>query len=421
MSAFFYLPERNYAMPYKLKDLKISKVDFVDEGANQQANIVLLKRKEDAAKGGEEMPGSPIKKFFTAIAKAVGLKDEEAAQVAEEIEKSGAMTFAGKQGVMQQRRISSEIWDACNAIEDSLCSIMRDEDVADKSAMMKQSIDEFAAAMKGYIDSWAAGQPAAIKKEAGEITPERAAELEVAKSKIEELLKTAKKPPALEGGEGKKEETTPKKTDKAPAETKKSKEENDEMKIDKSKLSPEELATLKSIEKKAGIPEATGQESAQPPAPTAKSKEAGAQDDDKADIYKGLHPAVVAELKELRKRADAAEERELEEVAKKYEIIGKKKDELVPILKELKAAGGNAYASMLAALDASVEMVNKSGLFTEIGKRGVGTDDGDKAWSAIEKKAEEIKKSKPEMSMPEAIDLACQQNPELVRQYEGNK
>lgn len=351
-------------MPYKLKDLKISKVDFVDEGANQQANIVLLKRKEDAAKGGEKMPGGPIKKFFTAIAKAVGLKDEEVAQAAEEIEKS--------------------------------------------------------AAMKGYIDSWAAGQPAAIKKEAGEITPERAAELEVAKSKIEELLKAAKKPPAPEGGEGEQGETTPKKTDK-PAETKKSKEENDEMKIDKSKLSPEELATLEAIEKKAGIPEATGQEPAQPPVLTAKSKEAGAQDDDKADIYKGLHPAVVAELKELRKRADAAEERELEEVAKKYEIIGKKKDELVPILKELKAAGGNAYASMLAALDASVEMVNKSGLFTEIGKRGVGTDDGDKAWSAIEKKAEEIKKSKPEMSMPEAIDLACQQNPELVRQYEGNK
>ena len=36
------------------------------------------------------------------------------------------------------------------------------------------------------------------------------------------------------------------------------------------------------------------------------------------------------------------ENRELEAVAGKYEIIGKKKEELVPMLKSLRAAGGTA-------------------------------------------------------------------------------
>ena len=406
-------------MAFKLKDLKISKVDFVDEGANQQANIVLLKRKDTMGEGGEEV-GNPVRKFFSAIAKAVGLKDGDAEQVIDQIAKSGAMTFSGKQGVMQQRRISSEIWDACNAIEDSLCSIMRDEDVLDKSALMKQSIDEFAAAMKGYIDNWATGQPAAIKKEVGEVTPERAAELEVAKSKIEEMLKANPKEVSgkKEGGQGDLPKTTPKKTNKNSCETKKNKGDDDEMKIDKSKLTAEELAQLESIEKKAAVKEDSNPEVVNKAAATSQASGEPGQEE---DIYKGLHPAVAAELKELRKRADIAEERELAEVAKKYEIIGKKKDELVPILKELKAAGGNAYASMIATLDSGVELVEKSGMFSDIGKRGVGGNDADKAWTSIEKKAEEIRKSKPDMSMTDAIDVACQQNPELVQQYEGNR
>lgn len=200
------------------------------------------------------------------------------------------------------------------------------------------------------------------------------------------------------------------------------------MKIDKSKLTTEELAALDAIEKKAGIPEATPAEGGDPtptvpaaPAaePTAKSAQvpaAGAEEGE--DIYKGLHPAVKAELERLRKSADAAEERELQEVAKKYEIIGKKADELVPMLKSLKATGGDAYNQMIAVLDASVTAVEKSGLFKEIGKRGGG--DGD-AWATIEKHAEAIQKSAPTLSWNQAIDKACEQHPDLVHDYEEGR
>lgn len=139
------------------------------------------------------------------------------------------------------------------------------------------------------------------------------------------------------------------------------------------------------------------------------------------DIYKGLHPLVAAELIALRKQADAAQEEKLYNVAKKYEIIGKKPEELVPTLKALQAAGGTAYDDMIGVLDGAVAAVEKSGLFGEVGKRGVGATGGTDAWSQIEKKAEEIRKSNATLSYAESIDAACVQNPDLVHEYEATR
>lgn len=202
-----------------------------------------------------------------------------------------------------------------------------------------------------------------------------------------------------------------------------------DMKIDKSKLTPEELAALEAIEKKAGIqedpaPEGNGAPAATEPTatPTQKAAEppaAAPVSEGEEDIYKGLHPAIKAELERLRKQADTMEERELQEVAKKYEIIGKKADELVPTLKSLKAAGGDTYDQMIAVLDASVAAVEKSGLFTEVGKRGASGESD--AWAAIEKHAETIQKSAPTMTWNQAIDKACEQHPDLVHDYESGR
>ena len=74
------------------------------------------------------------------------------------------------------------------------------------------------------------------------------------------------------------------------------------------------------------------------------------------DIYKGLHPAVKAEIEALRKYREAAENKEFMEVAKKYEIIGKKPEELAPVLKSLRNAGGTAYDDMISTLDSMVAM-----------------------------------------------------------------
>ena len=139
------------------------------------------------------------------------------------------------------------------------------------------------------------------------------------------------------------------------------------------------------------------------------------------DIYKGLTPLVAAELIALRKQADAAQEEKLYNIAKKYEIIGKKPEELVPTLKALQAAGGTAYDDMIGVLDGAVAAVEKSGLFGEVGKRGAGATGGTDAWSKIEKKAEEIRKSNAALSYAESIDAACVQNPDLVHEYEATR
>ena len=179
------------------------------------------------------------------------------------------------------------------------------------------------------------------------------------------------------------------------------------MKIDKSKLTDAERAFLDSIEKRYGtedqpaggtpvvaptteVPAAPTVEKAAPQAETPAQTQTQVPEQQTGDegIYKGLHPAVKGELEELKKFREATEERELSQVAKKYEIIGKKPEELVPLFKSLKAAGGTAYSDMIAVLDQAVETVEKSGAFSEIGKSGHGSN----AAGAVEAKVDAIAK-----------------------------
>lgn len=411
-------------MPTKLKGLEVTKVDFVDAGDNKRADVVLFKRKDsDPAQTtpAQEPPhDGALKRMFTKIAKAIGLSDDEVDEAVSEIQKD-ATTFDEKVAQRQRRKTADEIWDFCWMLQDSLCSIFWDENLTDteKQEKMGESLTEFSTAVQSAIPKWAGGTPSVIAKAAiPVVAPERLEFAKHTRDRLNELIAKAEDPnPAEEP------ETTPNNPNSE-------KGEHEDMKIDKSKLTPEELAALDAIEKKAGIPDASAPE-AQPgntephaaepttkAAPATQEPAASGEDD---DIYKGLHPAVKAELERLRKAADAAEERELQEVAKKYEIIGKKAEELVPMLKSLKAAGGDAYNQMITMLDASVAAVEKSGIFAEVGKNGSGGSAAGGAWAEIEKHAEAIQKSVPTMSWPEAVDKACEQHPELVHEYENGR
>ena len=65
----------------KLKNLKIRKVDFVDEGANPDAHIRMLKRRDGETQTAEEDhkkgTGSILKRLFGFIGKAAGMNQEE--------------------------------------------------------------------------------------------------------------------------------------------------------------------------------------------------------------------------------------------------------------------------------------------------------------------------------------------------------
>lgn len=410
-------------MATKLKNLKITKVDFVDDGANPEAHIRLFKSKDGVEpphdEGAEKKPNI-WKRLITAITKAAGSETDtsELESVIDDIQKSSE-SFGERIAEVKNRKIADEIWDICYALQSSLCSILNDEDMDGTSAAtaMQESLDEFYEFSKEAISQWSSGKATNIVKKE-EVTASDLAMMKSARNRLDDTIEKAEKAQEEPGAE------EPKKKDQ-------NKNQNnakgaEEMKIDKSKLTPAELAFLQSIEKRYGEEEGAGAEGVTPPAqntdPTpatgvGKSNTPAQGTDGGEDIYKGMHPAVRAELENLKKFREATEERELEDVAKKYEIIGKKKEELVPVLKSLKAAGGTAYTDMIAVLDGAVAAVEKSGAFTEIGKSGgTGTTDG-AAWTKAETQAAEIMKSK-NVTKAQALDEVFRNDPELAAECE---
>lgn len=349
-------------MPTKLKDLKITKVDFVDAGANQRAHIALFKR---APKGGEEVGESKMKNIIHAIAKRLGLEEDETVDV--EKAEGGAKTFGAANSELKQQRVCDEIWNVTDALRCSLFSIMRDDTVTDKTALLKQSLSEFNVAALGFANQWGEGKEAEVQKH--EASP-------------------------VQDGEP---------VGKA--------EEDAEMKIDKSKMTAEERSFYEDIEKRYG----TSKEADTPPASVAPIVDTPVQKS-AAEVLKEVMPEFAAMLENVQKRMEEQEDAEIMEIAKRYELLGKKPEELAPVLKSTKAASEEAYMQIITALDAALDIAKRSGMFNEIGSNGNGgTTDAE---ARIAKRVDEIRKAHPEMSVFMARDMAFQENPELIAEFE---
>lgn len=143
-------------MATKLEGLHIKKVDFVDQGANQMANIKIKKSKD-----GEEISNPEVglfKRFVNWITGELSKSDSE-------ITKS-ATTFNEQINAVSMDAIRDEIWSTCYALQNSLNSILCDAemDSSAKQAAMETSTEQFAEAMKGYIPNWASGTATNIRK-----------------------------------------------------------------------------------------------------------------------------------------------------------------------------------------------------------------------------------------------------------------
>lgn len=445
-------------MATKLKNLEVTKVDFVDQGANPDAHIKLYKRKdgqEPASEGGGGERGSGIlKKLVAFIAKAAGMGEEEIDSAMAEIQKGDSVSFADRLNETKNRKIADEIWDICYALQSSLCSILNDGDL-DSTAVagaMQDSVDEFSTVVKDSIVQWSEGKAASIVRKGGAVTE---ADVELMKSARDRLTESIEKATAAAGGAENKVEEVKGETDMG-------------MKIDKSKLTPSEAAFLDDIEKRCGVDDGAGEPGGDPgegvKKADAKGKDAGDGDveegeeekkasgkkdndavakalqalglgnlqpkEEPEDIYKGLHPAVAAELKKLRKYREASEDKELHDVAKRYTIIGKKEEELFPVLKSLKATSEAAYNEMIAILDQTVSAVEKSGVFGEIGKSGGHYNPVFTPYPAAEPVAKGEHESKvdniakkymeedPALGYVQAVAKAWEDHPELYTAYE---
>lgn len=388
-------------MATKLKGLNVGKVDFVDCGANQRADIKIIKNKD-----GEETQNPEIgffKRFLNWVTGELSKPDSEIAK--------SATTFNEQINAVSMDAIRDEIWSTCYALQNSLNSILCDAemDSSAKQAAMETSTEQFATAMKGYIPNWASGTATNIRKNL-DIPDE---------TDLQMVMKAHKNLTDI--------------IEKSNEDNEKG-ELEDMLKINKSKMTAEERAAYEELIKKYAVE--TEEQTEEPdivddsgvtktqksvtPPPAAPTTETSADTGD--DIYKGLHPAVRARLEALEKRAAEAEERELLDVAKKYEIVGEKPEELVKTLKSLKDAGGTAYNDMISVLDRSVAMVEKSGVFSEIGKSFSGNPVASIKKSAAESKIDTIAKGYMEkdsaLTYSAALAKAWEDHPELLDEYE---
>lgn len=128
------------------------------------------------------------------------------------------------------------------------------------------------------------------------------------------------------------------------------------------------------------------------------------------------NPEVKKALDEISQLKKELEMRDLEGIAKQYEILGKKPKELAPKLYELKKAGGTAYNDYISILDEMKTAYQTSGIFKEIGSNMSGNTSIN---GKLEAAVAEIKKASPNISTPEAIVKACDENPELKAMYES--
>ena len=344
-------------MPNKLKNLNITKVDLVPEGANPDAFVTMYKSKTPIRKSGE------------------------------------AESFAAKLKDIKLDDVVRQIWQYTESLSSSLISILRDDNVTDKKSAMDKSLEEFYGAATLSTEKWSGGSVSDYVATGSE-EPQTATIVKALKAETLGILKS--------NNEG---------ADK-------------DMKIediDKDKLTDEEKKQLEAIVNKAGITKPEDDDNGKndnKDDKDVKKIKGEPINHDPEDIYKGLHPAVAAELKSLRKARDESEERELTAIAKKYEVIGKKSEELIPTLKSLKAAGGTAYQDMIGVLDTAVEAVEKSGAFTEIGKSGHSDVAGSTTIAKARAIADEIKKSNPNMSDTEAMAKTWETHPELMKDYD---
>lgn len=415
-------------MAKKLKNLRIRKVDFVDEGANPDAHIRMIKRKDGEGQAAEEdsrkEPGNMLEKLLGFIGRAAGMEQNEIDSAVDEIQKGSAVSFTERINAVNNGKIADEMWDICYALQSSLYSILNDEDMDSTSSAtaMQESLDEFYAVVQESISKWSSGKAASVVRKNEEVSE---TDLEIMKSAVARLNEEIEKA----GKDAESEDNEYPKGD----------EEEMGMKIDKSKLTDAERAFLESIEKRCGVEEGdntgnggaaadfvsaaqtlvSAEQTVTKSAPEKSVETPAGQEDGQDNIYKGLHPAVRAELEVLKKFREDAEARELTEVAKRYAIIGKKEDELVPLFKSLRAAGGTAYNDMVAVLDQAVAAVEKSGAFSEIGKSGHGSGTAGAAEAKAEAIAKGYMEKDPSLDYASAMAKAWEDNPELMDEYEA--
>lgn len=199
--------------------------------------------------------------------------------------------------------------------------------------------------------------------------------------------------------------------------------------IDKSNFTPEQLAQweeLLEIGKSAVDPAANKEEVEDdtPPAPPKKPAKKG--EEDPVETKKSATPAepevpdfVKAAIAKSEEFIEQQNKKEMTEIAKKYAILGQEPEKLGEQLYDLKKSNEAMYNTCISMLDGQLALIEKSGVFAEIGKSGHGGNGAGNAESKIDAAAHTIMKSDPSMTYEAAVAKACTDDPSLMAEYDA--
>ena len=199
--------------------------------------------------------------------------------------------------------------------------------------------------------------------------------------------------------------------------------------LDLSRLDAEQKAQYDALVAKASVDPEAAKKEMEDEEPTTPKKDKNCKKDevdDMDDMGKKkckksdpeTSPEIQKALEEMQALKKSFEMKEMTEVAKKYAPLGKKEDELAQTLYDMKKSNEANYNAYIAILDESLGLVEKSGLFNEIGKSAGGQGSANSAVDKADAKAKEIMKSDPKMDYTTAIAKAWE-DPDLMAEYDA--
>ncbi|MBE6722268.1 MAG: hypothetical protein E7572_07255 [Ruminococcaceae bacterium] len=377
--------------PTKLKDLKLTSVDFCQQGANPDAHIQLTKSKD----GTQPQDTRPAFERAVELLKSAFHVEPDSPNV-----KKDAQTFADIKG---NRDAREKLWQCNDAFDDSIRSILQDNELEDsaKHELMLQSLSQFTEAMTANIDGLYTAAPAGVSKEKGDENTMDEKEFDLSGMTADEqntfkalLAKSKSKKPAAGS-----EDVPPEGGEPNEAEKKKggcAKSAASETTETQPSTEPHQTETQKSVTEEGTLP----------PAVQAA-----------IDRMNGLSDKLEKSLKQQAESADL-------QVAKKYEALGDTA-EIAKALGQARVAGETAYNAYVAAMDKALEVTKNSDsvLFGEVGKSASGG--ASTAVGKVESIAKSIRDKDPTLTVQQSMAKAFEQNPELEaeyeKEYEGSK
>lgn len=197
--------------------------------------------------------------------------------------------------------------------------------------------------------------------------------------------------------------------------------------IDKSLFSAEELVQYEALIKKGSVEveEDDGEEKFVPPKNAKKAEVKDTDEEVKEEVDEDMKKSADKEFQDLLAKANERIEtleksikmKEFSEIAKKYVALGEDEEKLAKTLYDMKESNEANYNAYIDVLEKSLGLVQKTGIFAEIGK-SAGDASGNSVEGKIRAKASEIMKADPNMDYDTAVSKAWDESPELVAEYE---